>query len=652
MSENTGHYLKPARRVTTPAVVFSIVVETEDIPQRKTDVYQERVFRSCVATVTKKRRGKWSIPLVLETSDCDELREWVHSNADTRRRNYVICPIASDVLTLTKWWSYASVRTIKYEARDANSDSRSKAIEECSTIVVRRAVLRGKPDIFDYVDDGKRYLWISGSQYLDNRERYIGESIGYREQSDLFTISQASRLGYTTLDRALMWSQFLCHLSNWWSECATAPFGLTVGALSMGILRTYIKPKTLSTHKDEYAHKIERYACYGGRASVWYVGAVGTTSAIPLHRVSVDRQCTSESISGPVRLVDVRSMYPHLLASQLFPCRYAGRIGTISPSELLSLASHYGIIASCTIYSYSGEYPYRTKARLTYPRGYIQTVLTSPEILALTGRDVLVKVHDGAMYTMGEPFKEAAQSLLDMRVAARKAKNGAWELFAKAVGNNLGGKLAQRRTIWKQRTDVYPEREWGEWIVTNHDTATATRYRSICGLVSEYVRDPGGYGPYTPAFAFLTAYGRLHMRRIRSLCPQHSVIAQDTDGIWIVGDEAYNILRSRAVFGDGPGELAIKAVTQNSLFLGPRHYWTDAGWVLSGFHDHSFDTDKMIVTDSYSQNPVSIGTRSAPVSLITRKRESALVLDHVGGEIQPDGWVRPTWYDPPKDYVV
>jgi hypothetical protein len=650
MSRYTGNYLKPARRVSTPGVVFSIAVETKNIHSPNTDVYSEQTFQRAVVTVTKKRRGKWSVPIVLETTDCDILRAWIHSHADTRRRNYVICPVASDVLTLTKWWDYAEHRGISFE-RFNDSDIRSdQESDRLGGIQVRRCLLRGKPDIFDYSDKTKRFVWLSGIQYSDIDERSIGEMIGYNEQADLFSDPSPGAGPYSVLDRALMWSQFLCHLANWWSECATAPFGLTVGSLSMGILRTYIAPKMLSTHKDEYVHKIERYACYGGRQSVWYVGTIGDCPIKPIHRIQGTGQCISTSHTGTVRNIDVRSMYPHILASELFPCRYSGRIGAISQSEIQSLAKHYGIIATCTIYSDSGEYPYRTTERVAYPRGYFSTVLTGPEIATISGKDRIVRVHDGALYTMGAPFKEAAQSLLDMRIAARAAKNGAWELFAKSVGNNLGGKLAQRRTLWKMRPDVYPERQWGEWIARNYDTGVSTRYLARCGLVYEYVKDPGGYGPYTPAFAYLTAYGRLRMREIRLHCPQQTVIAQDTDGIWLWGDAAYNELRDKCDFGNGPGQLAIKHEVNACIFLGPKHYWTSDGWVLAGFHEHHVNPSDMSVRDHYAVNPLTIGCMTAPNTLLSRLRVSKLTLDHVGGEIAPDSWVRPQWINPPADY--
>lgn len=648
MNDHSGHYLKPARRCTTPGVVFSVAVETERTRHDTSSTYSRSVFKLAVATVTKKRRGKWSIPSVIETEYPDILHQWIRERADTRRRNYVICRVASEVLTLTKWWQYAESRNIRFADINEKSSVLHAGSKRCNGIVVRRCLLRGKPDIFDYVDASKRYVWLSGIQYSDSDEQALAESIGLKPECDLFSDTASKSGQLSTLDQAMLWSQFLCHLANWWSESATAPFGLTVGSLSMGILRTHIKPKTLSTHNDSYVHSLERRACYGGRKSVWYVGGIGNTPIEPIHRKSDTGQRTTPHMAGPIRLFDVRSMYPYLLSSRTFPCRYVGRIGRLSGAAAREIAAYYGIIAHCTIHTQSGEYPYRLENRVTFPRGYIQTVLTGPEIIAIKKPDVLISVSDGAQYIMGEPFKAAAQSLLDMRVIARQQRNAAWELFAKSVGNNLGGKLAQRRTIMKPRPDVYPPMQWGEWYSRNADTGEAIRYTARAGMVWEYVKEETGYGPYTPSFAYLTAYGRLMMRELRDLLPPYSVVSQDTDGIWVVGDNAIDVFRQNGCMGDSPGKVSIKEVSNNAIFLGPQHYWTDKGWTLSGFHNFTLDTDRMLVIDSYQFNPLIGGSRAAPTALIERQRQSILHLENPGGKISPEGWVFPRYIDPPS----
>jgi len=649
MSNYTGRYLKPARRMTCPAVVFSIVVQPKVSARNAILGYEEKVIDYAVATFTRKRAGKWSLPKTITTDNMDRLWEWMESKADSKRRNYVVCPVASEVLTLTNWWKHAENRGIIYY-HNLEADGLSTRPDNGYDVVkVRRCLLRGSPDIFDYSERSKRYVWLSGRQYIDIGEVELAESIGYRPEQDLFSIPEASGFRYSALDRALLWSQFFCQLSNWWSDNATAPFGLTIGSMSMGILRSYTNKKALCTHEDSYGHDLERRASYGGRASVWYVGAIGKPPIRPIHREQVSGFCRNSRVSGPARLCDIRSMYPFLLSDRMYPTHYAGRCGTLSADEARALCEYYGLIANVMVYSETGEYPCRSARGVHYPRGTFQTVLTGPEIISIRSPDRLIKVIDGVTYRLGTPYRTAANVLLEMRVLARKRRNATWELFAKSVANNLGGKLAQRRSIWKPAPDVTADTDWGEWYALHLDTGEKTRYRARAGLVERYVQDEGGYGPYTASFAYLTAYGRLLMREIRSLVPKESIVSQDTDGIWVAGDEAYHMLRDAYSFGDDPGQLQIKEITENAIFFGPRHYWTDKGWTLAGFHDFRLDELKMIVEDSYTYNPLIAGARDTPNSIYTRTRINALALDIHSGEVDGENWVHPSWIDAPRE---
>lgn len=643
MSNHTGKYLKPARRMTCPAVVFSIAVQDKSSDSQRSTHYENRVIDYAVATFTRKRAGKWSLPKTITTDNMDELRQWIHNRADSKRRNYVVCPIASEVLTLTQWWSYAESRGIGYCQDDENDKDRIDGASRQSGVSVRRCLLRGTPDIFDYSDANKRYVWLSGRQYTDITEAELAESIGYKpEQTGLLPIDWPLHT-FSPYDRALLWSQFFCQLSNWWADSATAPFGLTIGSMAMGILRSYTNKKALCTHEDTYGHDLERRASYGGRASVWYVGAIGSAPIQPIHRESTSGLVRNSRIRGPLRLCDVRSMYPYLLRERMFPTHYAGRCGTLSADEARALCEHYGLIANVILYSQTGEYPHRTAKGVHYPTGTFQTVLTGPEIISIRSPDRLIRVIDGVTYRLGRPYQSASNALLDMRLVARKQRNLAWELFAKSVANNLGGKLAQRRSIWKPVPEVVPAVSWGEWYTCFMDSHEKRRYRARAGLVEQYIQDEGGYGPYTASFAYLTAYGRILMRSIRELLPPQSIVSQDTDGIWVIGNDNYNRLLDTYPFGNDPGQLAIKEQTDNAIFLGPRHYWTDKGWTLAGFHDFRLDEIRMMVQDSYTYNPLIGGARAAPSSICTRSRSNALVLDIHSGTVDGENWVHPTY---------
>jgi hypothetical protein len=161
--------------------------------------------------------------------------------------------------------------------------------------------------------------------------------------------------------------------------------------------------------------------------------------------------------------------------------------------------------------------------------------------------------------------------------------------------------------------------------------------------VWEWVTDPSAPGPYTAAFAYLTAYGRLHMRRLRALCPPHTVYQQDTDGLWVHPVAVDALAAAGVPFGDSAGDLRVAAVVEAAQFLAPRHYWTSDGWVLAGFSSPRVRPGGTTVVDTYSRSPLRSGERSPPAAVWTFERECDLRPDPGPGAIDPLGWHHPPY---------
>lgn len=645
-------YLKPARSVTSPSVVFSIAVQTRVVKGRRSRHYDELFFQRAVACVSRRRRGKWSKPKLHEFLAPELLWDWIESEADKRRRNYVIAANISDVTTLTNWWERVQKREIWFRGVAVRTTGVRSVNTGDDCIMFRRCILRGNPDIIDFAYDDKRYLFLSGRQYLSSSDADIQRSIASRvPNNDLDSRDLFGRLDATERE-CLQWSVAFCSLSDWWSEHSAAPFGMTVGQLAMGVLRSNVPEKAICTHSDTQAHQLERLACYGGRASCWYVGCV-LNSITEIRRE--DRGLFTDNIpviSGPLTHIDIRSMYPTLLRDSTFPVRLHKRYENISTESLRELMSMYGVIAHVTLWASNAEYPYRLGERVVYPRGYVQTVLAGPELLAIRVPDRLIHVHSASCYLLGTPFQSAASRLLDMRQSARDSSDLAWELFAKTLANSLGGKLAQKKGSYKDLPGYPALQQWGEWIERSVEANTTRKFRAIAGMVSEYLPDSSGEGPYTASFAYLTAYGRQLMRNIREKLGTYAVVSQDTDGLWIAATLLAITESLPGMFGNSPGQLRATQSTRYARFLGPRHYLTEHGWTLAGFHNPIIDPATLRVSDTFAENPLLIGVSDRPQSLFQRQRVSALRNDTVGGEVFPDGWVRPLYLKPPAEFVI
>jgi hypothetical protein len=338
-------------------------------------------------------------------------------------------------------------------------------------------------------------------------------------------------------------------------------------------------------------------------------------------------------------------MYPFLLADREYPVRRMSYEEGQPIQMVRMLLNNYAVIASVQMAARVGEYPCRSGDRITYPTGTFDTVLCGDELRDAIDRDEVVRVYRHAAYHRGRPFAEMANTLLEMRAAARANDSPAWELFVKSLSNTFGGKLAQRRGLWERRPNVMPEVDWGEFhslTMAGRDKArTYHRYRALAGLVWEYIQDKQLSRLLGSAFAYLTMYGRRMMLCLRSMCPTQSIVSQDTDGLWVL-EKGYQALPVHDPTTDTPpGHLRLVAQSQRGQWYSPKHYWTDRGWTLAGFHGPARVSDGLSFVDTWTRNDVLTSPDVPPTTVEVVERHVNLQCLNVGGQVDQLGWVHP-----------
>lgn len=588
--------------------------------------------------VAHRHNGRWGRFASARCETPAALWEWMHKHGDRTRRNYVVAPGGTECAAISQLWDHVDNGKVFYTPSLRTSAPQTKQTYGPGATLIRRVVVTPTTFILDYARDKWRWVWLGGKQFFDQGEESLAASIGYRWCDSGHLDSPGATVARTTNERAGLWLALFMRLSDWWLKNSKAPFGLTASALSMGMLRTYVKPRYLCTHTHPVAMPLERAACFGGRAQTWYYGDIG----VPADHSQGDHHAppASEygSIPGPMHLLDVRSMYPWLLREREFPRKQISCRENAIPSELLAAARTEGVIARVTIDTTVPEYPERVGDRIYYRTGVITTTLTGPEILAMRRNARILAVHVMATYHMGRPYQATAAALIRMREQARCARDPAWELFAKMLGNGLGGKLAQKRGEWQPRLKRSAPVRYGEWFEVVNRKGKQSRFRAIAGIVWEWVPDTSGAGPYTASFAYLAAYGRLHMRAIRERLPERSVVSMDTDGLWVLPLALDSLEESEGNGGGNAGDLSLRDTQQAGRFFGPRHYFTTADWVLAGFVRGRVSRDGRRVRDTQRFTACSGPAGNPARGTSVRSRDSELDIEAHGMTVAPDGW--------------
>lgn len=663
---NKDVWIKPSGPTFAPSAFVAVICDVR--PITNVTLYggavSELLSIHCVES--HRRFGHWTEPTYRGFDSGNDFFDWLEEFATIRKRLYIISDSASTTLTLTGFWDRVESRgcrlvprggrkqSVATDAPDRGTNekvaserqavSAASSVESDPTYYFSGLVVGVNADIIKYRTRGKSFVWCSSSQYIQSSEEDIAKAIGYQ-----WVVSPAASTdGATTRraagERAFLLCRTMRHLADWWQSIDGGPWGFTTGMLAMSFLRKRIKPRTILNHSQPYAKELEKTAIFGGRRSLWFTGNIGTAETWEKYPNSPKRNDSLPCLIGRIAHVDIRSMYPHILATQLFPVRLLTTRSDRTVSDIEELLRSYGVICRVRVKTQEPMYPHTRNGNTVYPIGEFVTTLCGPELASAISNKHVVHIYSTCTYALDNPFSDAAIQLLKHRMSAIEEKQVVWELFIKHISNAMAGKLAQRKHLWVERPQVSSHQSWGQWIVSHIESGSVQHFRSIAGMVWERISESPQSRPMGAAFAYLTAYGRHMMNTLRYSCPDKTIISQDTDGIWVkesalehlpIGTEGSEYL---------PGDLRITAVTDAAYFLSPQHYWYGGLWKLSGFKQPTINCDTMNVTVNERVDTLTVGT-AAPIQVsVTRQVTKHLGSMPVGGFINDDGWVSPHYY--------
>ena len=658
-----GYWVKPAGATYAPRRLVSVIVRGKAHGAESRSGRTETVWDSAAACASTFRDGHWTDHATFRADTPDSLHDWLESRATCKSATWIVSPVASSALTLSRFWDRLDVFGAAWAPRGGTRLARRSAPGAASAFPASRlcragkpashpqgdpaayifssCVLRGKPDIVRYTVAGKRLTWVSGMQYLPMDEHAIGATVGFR-----WLLSGGPKpVGTFRLDdiqdRAELWLLAFQKVCDWWREIDGGPWRPTIGGLAQSYFRRRLSPKTVLAHNDDYARTLEETGVFGGRASTWFYGTVGKPDAPGLDGSTGPTRAPYPVAAGPVEHWDVSSMYPTILAQEVFPVQHLHNWPRPSIPYLRGLMETWPIIARVRLRTDTPEYPFRDGERVSFPTGEFVTTLATPELAyALSSGHVLECSH-AASYAPGRPFATAAAELIEHRRTARQSTGESWQTFVKLLSNNFGGKMAQRKSGLTPRPDVFPEagQTWGGW--GEGAGATRKRYVSLAGLVFEVTAARHQGRPLASCFIFLTSYGRALMRDIRAGLPARSVVSQDTDGLWVLAPTDSMRRKAVALARQRGFRLTTRETVPNGRWFGPKHYWTDSGWTLAGIRQDRQWMGNLRFRDDYIVNPVLSTPCRPPLSVMECVRSSDLTVLDRDGRTGPDGWTTP-----------
>lgn len=642
MGSKAGNYLRAPGRSTAPGAIVSVVVK------KWLDRELDGGPGTAVATLagvcvsaTRRVRGQWSRITEHEFETAGEFWRWIEQWAESGRKTYVVSPLASDALVHLQFFPEVDRRGAKWDKRLHSKGAAIKGTNVKAEYTFRRLVLKGAPDIVDYTVAGRSFCWLSVRNYFhfDYKDipRVSVPSDGVSADGDTPSLFQGRDQWQA---ESYAWVGAMTDLADWWIGLDCGSWASTAGAMGERFLRSRMAPKSVVTHRCEHTQRLERLAAHRGRVSNWYVGA----TVAPDH-TDEDTQGIPQGPGVPIGSeiihIDVRSMYPWLLSTTDLPCQRMKYIDNPSVDTARQLCNLWVCTASVRLDTQSPEYPHRTTNGVSYPIGRFTAYLSGLELKRALDDECVTACHGIAVYRPGRPFAPAAEELMRLRSKCRAEGNKGWELFVKLMSNSLTGKLAQKKTRWIEKPNHLPIMRWGTWPELNMDTGDRRTFRALAGLVWEQIREESGVGLLTACYGHLTAACSHRMRTIREILPARSVLSQDTDGIWCL-PECETILRGAGLpFGDDPGNLRVTARSRWSRFWGPKHYFANGHWRLSGLGKPVPRSDGLSFLDQRNFNAIRGTPLAPPTNTVDVLRATTLSTLGSDGTVGPDGWVLP-----------
>lgn len=304
------------------------------------------------------------------------------------------------------------------------------------------------------------------------------------------------------------------------------------------------------SHGNSDARKLERSACFTGRAEAFRLGP----------------------ITDHVYHVDVKGMYNSLAQVFPFPRRMAYYTQRRDEAASILRESADKSIARVTIATSENDFPVRYDGRVIYPVGEFETCLAGPELVTAVATGRVIEVHELAVYDMGMLFKGFADWYFATAADLENQGLGHIKAAFKLSGNTLYGKFGTRGKNWTDCENIHKPTKWGQWFGTHKQYGFLTQYRAINGR-TQYL--DGSFEPATscPAIsAFMSSYGRVKLGLLIATAGKENVHYIDTDGLMVNAEGFERLVRSGQFAGAIPGKLVIKEESDDVDIFGIKHY--------------------------------------------------------------------------------
>jgi hypothetical protein len=326
--------------------------------------------------------------------------------------------------------------------------------------------------------------------------------------------------------------------------------------------------------------RLERASYHGGLTDVWRRGEF-------IH-----------DPGGSFKKVDVNSMHPSQMASQLYPRKllaYASRgsLRRLADHERVAklsgvLAEGHGVVARVLVETDAAVgdprkaalAPVSRDGKLIYPSGRFEAVLTTREAASCLRAGIIADVVELAVYELADLFSGYVARFNALKEQYSVSGNEVFRQISKMFLNNLYGKWGQLNPVDMDLTPEMLADLTSDWPAGKHDQRYArhdggpdiTVRRFMGHLSASEGRTKEGSTSFCAIAAHIVADSRVALLEARALAGYDEALYADTDSMIVTETGFANLLAAGAIHDTALGKWKLEEEAESCELRAPKDY--------------------------------------------------------------------------------
>lgn len=466
---------------------------------------------------------------------------------------------------------------------------------------------------------GGRVLAVDSLNWFKMSLAKLGESVGLAKlDMPEWEAPDDDWIAYCRRDVDILREGFMS-LVNFVEDNDLGRFRYTSAAQAMGSYRHRFMTHEICLHDEADVKEHERRAYFGGQTECFYVGKV----------------------DKPVWQYDVNSLYPFVMKEFEFPTKlYRWDMGRAMCKRMPDIYVDRSI-CEVEVESDAHAYPVRFEDKPYYCCGRFTTTLAGPELKRAYESGHIRKWGRFACYKTEPIFSKFVDHFWELRKYFEDEGNQAFASLCKMMLNSLHGKFGQKSSPWQYCPEMVSQGDWERFVIVNATDKTQRIFQCIGSYVFEQV-EPAEHSKNFPAVsAFVTAYGREHMRRLRAIAGKEEVYYQATDSIAVSAKGAANLEQNGNCDQDRMGYLSLECYGPDAQFSQVNNYRIGTKRVYGGRKASSIEQPNGSWVEHQFDGLKGVFSRGGPDTIRVTKITKKFSGRYAKGRVLPSGEVNP-----------